>query len=101
MVLQRSPLFADVCVVGVASTSGRNPGEQVCAVVIPEAQMTDEEVEAEGARLTASLSGYKRPRLVDVWHPDACLPTTAKRSVRRAEVARQANERLHRRRLDP
>ncbi len=97
--LQHSDLFADVCVVGVAtdSASGQT-GEQVCAVVVPRAPMTEEEVQAEVARLTRGLSGYKRPRLVDVW--DAPLPMTAKRSVRRMEVARRAGERRRRRRLD-
>jgi long-chain acyl-CoA synthetase len=101
-VLQWSPLFADVCVVGVVSTRpGRGASEQVCAVVVPRAPMNGEEVEAEIVRLSAGLSGYKRPRLVDVWHPNASLPTTAKRSVRRVEVARQATERLRRQRLEP
>ncbi len=92
LVLQRSRHFADVCVVGLP-IGGRSPAaEQVGAVVVPHHPMPEEEVQAEVARLTAGLSGYKRPRLVDVW--DHALPLTAKRSVRRAEVARQAAERL-------
>ena len=101
-VLQRSACFADVCVVGVASGSGRSAGaEQVCAVVVPRQPMSDPEVEAEIAALSAGLSGYKRPRLVDVWDVGSSLPTTAKRSVRRSEVARHATARLHQRRLTP
>jgi long-subunit acyl-CoA synthetase (AMP-forming) len=101
-VLQDSACFADVCVVGVASIDGRSPGsEQVCAVVVPARPMTEDEARAEVTRLSAGLSGYKRPRVVDVWDTDASLPRTAKRSVRRTEVARQASARLSRRRLGP
>jgi len=101
-VLQGSERFADVCVVGVAATSGGSAGpEQVCAVVIPRQPMSGPEVEVEVARLSGRLSGYKRPRLVDVWDVDTVLPTTAKRSVRRAEVARLAADRLRRRRTTP
>jgi long-chain acyl-CoA synthetase len=98
-VLQHSGLFADVCVVGVVAADGRSPSaERVCAVVVPAQTMTDDEVQVEVARLSAGLSGYKRPRLVDVWDTDASLPRTAKRSVRRSEVARQATVHLRRRR---
>ncbi len=97
--LQGSACFAEICVVGVASVDERSPGgEQVCAVVVPARPMTDDEAQAEVARMAAGLSGYKRPRLVDVWAPDTSLPRTAKRSVRRAEVAGRAVVHLRRRR---
>lgn len=91
--LQSGPSFAEVCVVGVTLASGREAGaEQVCAVVVPTQPMTGEEARAEVDRLAAGLSGYKRPRLVDVW--DEPLPVTVKRSVRRADVARLAGQHL-------
>lgn len=100
--LRAGTRFAEVCVVGVAPAGGRSAGgEQVCAVVVPACPLSDEEAYAEVARLSAGLSGYKRPRLVDLLGVDASLPTTAKRSVRRPEVARQAAARLHGRLLVP
>ena len=89
-------LFADVCVVGTR-LDGR--AEQVCAVVVPTAAMAAAHPDAAGrheaavvevARLTSSLSGYKRPTLVKVH--DGPFPRTLKGTPRHAEVAAMVEE---------
>ena len=87
--LARSELFAEVCVLGWRESSGRNggrAGEQVCAVVVGVDPITEEAAADEVRRLTTGISGFKRPTVVRVH--DGELPKTAKRSLRRAEVAR-------------
>ena len=89
--LARSELFAEVCVLGWRGTSASGngrAGEQVCAVVVPAAgvPMSEEAAVDEVRRLTAGLSGFKRPTVVRVHEGE--LPKTAKRSLRRAEVAK-------------
>ena len=85
--LAAGPRFAEVCVVGVTATRRGTRGEQVCAVVVPvDAGLDAQAAAAEVARLTSSLSGYKRPALVRVArHP---LPRTPKGAPRHADVAR-------------
>jgi len=82
--LVRGALFVEVAVVGLRGPSRH--GEQVCAVVVPARPITGEEAEEEVARLTAGLSGHKRPTLVRVHQGE--LPRTAKRSLRRADIVR-------------
>ena len=83
-VLSRGEQFAEVCVVG---WRGVNRREQVCAVVVPAAPpMSEEQAAEEVRRLSAPLSGFKRPTVVRVHHGE--LPKTVKRSLRRAEVVR-------------
>lgn len=85
--LAAGPCFAEVCVVGVTATRRGTPTEQVCAVVGPvDASLDHESAAAEVARLTSSLSGYKRPALVRVARRP--LPRTLKGAPRHAEVAR-------------
>ncbi|MDQ3305292.1 MAG: AMP-binding protein, partial [Actinomycetota bacterium] len=85
--LATSALFQESCVVGWrAPDAGRRSGEQVCAVVVPTAELTEAAATEEVRRLTAGLSPFKRPTVVRV-HPGP-LPQTAKRSVRRIEVVR-------------
>jgi long-chain acyl-CoA synthetase len=86
--LARSELFTEVCVVGLRD--GRRAGEQVCAVVVPAVPMSQEAAEEEVGRVTAGLSGFKRPTLVRL--VDRELPTTAKHSHRRAEIVRMLEE---------
>jgi long-chain acyl-CoA synthetase len=86
--LARGELFAEVCVLGWRGPGGHagRTGEQVCAVVVPAAPpMSEEAAIDEVRRLTTNLSGFKRPTVVRVH--DGELPKTAKRSLRRAEVA--------------
>jgi len=82
-VLSRGARFAEVCVVG---WPGAGSGECVIAVVVPAGPMTEEEATEEVRRLSAPLSGFKRPTVVRVH--EGGLPKTAKRSMRRAEVVR-------------
>ncbi len=99
--LGSSALFAEVCVVAVhAPTRHMSSSEQVGVVVVPaddigvrygdDAELR-EAMTAEVERRAVALSGYKRPTVVEVWTEE--LPKTAKRSVRRAEVARLVGER--------
>lgn len=97
--LARSERFAEVCVVGwhgpksaegTATVTRARAGEQVCAVVVPSQPMSVEEAEDEVRRLTAGLSGFKRPTVVRVH--DGELPKTPKRSPRRAEVVRALDQ---------
>ncbi|HEV8114867.1 MAG TPA: AMP-binding protein [Acidimicrobiales bacterium] len=82
--LARGPLFVEVAVVGLRGPARH--GEQVCAVVVPSRPIAAAAAEEEVARLTAGLSGYKRPTLVRVHQGE--LPRTAKRSLRRADIIR-------------
>ena len=84
--LARGTMFSEVCVVGWRGAGGGRTGEQVCAVVVPAAPMTDEAATEEVRRLTSGLAGYKRPTVVSVHGGE--LPKTAKRSLRRAEVVK-------------
>jgi long-subunit acyl-CoA synthetase (AMP-forming) len=97
--LARGDLFSDVCVVGWAGTGGDAGGERVCAVVVPSPAFSEahpdrgarEDAAAdEVRRLTAGLSGYKRPTVVRLFEDG--LPMTAKRTIRRAEVVRLLDE---------
>jgi len=97
-VLIPSDLFAEVCVVAVRASGHPAAPEQVCAVVVPTSDVAsrhnDDDLHAalaeEVRRRTTVLSGHKRPTVVEVWK--SALPTTAKTSVRRAEVARLAGK---------
>ncbi len=96
--LSTSELFAEVCVVGWGrpgvdgnGSRGAALGEQVCAVVVPAREamsraLTQQEAEEEVRRLSAPLSGFKRPTLVRLH--DGPLPRTVKRTLRRSEVLR-------------
>ncbi|MGI8806751.1 MAG: AMP-binding protein, partial [Acidimicrobiales bacterium] len=91
-ILSQGELFDEVCVVGWRGASG---GELVCAVVVPALPpMSDEQAADEVRRLSAPLSGFKRPTIVRVHQGE--LPKTAKRSLRRAEVVRLLEERAGR-----
>lgn len=87
-VLARGRRFAEVCVVGWRAGAGA--GEQVCAVVVPDGPMTEEEAAEEVHRLSAPLSGYKRPTIVRIHDGE---PKTVKRSLRRAQVVRWLEQR--------
>jgi len=82
--LARGSMFVEVAVVGLRGPARH--GEQVCAVVVPARPISVAAAEEEVARLTAGLSGYKRPTLVRVHHGE--LPRTAKRSLRRTDIVR-------------
>ncbi len=91
--LSESRWFAEACVVAVrAGATGR---EEVCAVVVPHAEVRArglspealaDEMRTEVARCTSPLSGYKRPTRIEVC--EGPLPRTLKGTVRHDEVAR-------------
>lgn len=87
--LHASPLFAEVCVVGVPSRRDpRSGSEEVCAVVVPTSPVSQDDASAEVARVCAALSGYKRPTVVAVCTAE--LPKSAKRAIVRRAVAQLA-----------
>ena len=92
-VLEKSPLFAEVCVLGVTRSFGAKDGtEEVAAVVVPKddviAKNSDEEldklVREEVKKLSLQLTQYKRPSNITI-HREP-LPKTTTRKVKRKEV---------------
>ena len=92
-VLEQSPYFAEVCVLGVTRTFGAKDGtEDVAAVVVPREDVmakydwetVEKLVREEVKRLSLQLTSYKRPINVTV-HKDP-LPKTTTRKVKRKEV---------------
>ncbi|MBR2431274.1 AMP-binding protein [bacterium] len=92
-VLEKSPYFAEVCVLGVTRTFGAKDGtEDVAAVVVPKddiiAKYDWETVEKlirdEVKKLSLQLTSYKRPINVTVMKDP--LPRTTTRKVKRKEV---------------
>lgn len=92
-VLEKSPYFAEVCVLGVSRTFGAKDGiEDIAAVVVPSEEIIskydDETVDKlckdEVKRLSERLTPYKRPiNIVVSRNP---LPRTTTRKVKRKEV---------------
>ena len=92
-VLEKSPYFAEVCVLGVSRTFGAKDGtEDIAAVVVPSedviSKYDDETVDTlckdEVKRLSERLTPYKRPiNIVVSRNP---LPRTTTRKVKRKEV---------------
>jgi long-chain acyl-CoA synthetase len=96
-VLAQSPTFKEVCVLGAPSRSPLSRGfDEVCAVVVPTAEMSRDvardgeamqtAMEAEVARLAARLAQFKRPTRVVVRRES--LPTTAIRKLKRPVLRR-------------
>ena len=92
-VLEKSPYFAEVCVLGVKKSFGAKDGtEEVAAVVVPKddilAKYDDETIEKlvrdEVKKLSLQLTQYKRPSNITV-HKEP-LPKTTTRKVKRKEV---------------
>ena len=92
-VLEKSPLFAEVCVFGLSRTFGSKDGtEAIAAVVVPKKEIIDkyseEELEkvvrAEVKQLSTHLTSYKRP--VNITVSKEPLPRTATNKVKRKEV---------------
>ena len=92
-VLEKSPYFAEVCVLGVSRNFGAKDGtEDIAAVVVPSedviSKYDDETVDKlckdEVKRLSERLTPYKRPiNIVVSRNP---LPRTTTRKVKRKEV---------------
>ena len=92
-VLEKSPYFAEVCVLGVKRSFGAKDGtEEVAAVVVPKDDViakNDEEsleklVREEVKKLSLQLTQYKRPSNITI-HKEP-LPKTTTRKVKRKEV---------------
>ncbi len=92
-VLEKSPLFAEVCVLGLSRTFGSKDGtEEIAAVIVPRNEIidkyNDDELEkvvrAEVKQLSTHLTAYKRP--VNIIITKEPLPRTATNKVKRKEV---------------
>lgn len=92
-VIEKSPYFAEVCVIGVSRTFGSKDGtEDIAAVVVPSEELTskydDSTIEKlcrdEVKRLSQRLTPYKRP--INIVVSRTPLPRTATRKVKRKEV---------------
>ncbi len=97
-VLEKSPLFAEVCVLGISRTFGVKDGtEEIAAVIVPKKEMiekySDEELDkvirAEVKQLSTHLTAYKRP--VNIVVTKEPLPRTSTRKVKRKEVKQLVN----------
>ena len=92
-VLEKSPLFSEVCVFGLSRTFGSKDGtEEIATVIVPKSEIidkySDEELEkvvrAEVKQLSTHLTAYKRP--VNIIISKSPLPRTATNKVKRKEV---------------
>ena len=92
-VLEKSPLFAEVCVLGVTRSFGAKDGtEEVAAVVVPREdfmakhdwETVEQMVKEEVKKLSLQLTLYKRPSNITV-HKEP-LPKTTTRKIKRKEV---------------
>lgn len=92
-VLEKSPYFAEVCVLGVKRTFGAKDGtEEVAVVVVPnddivakyDWETVEKLIREEVKKLSLHLTAYKRP--VNVTITKDPLPKTTTRKVKRKEV---------------
>ena len=92
-VLEKSSLFAEVCVLGMKRTFGAKDGtEEVVAVVVPrddfaskyDSETVEKMVREEVKKLSLQLTSYKRP--VNIIVHNEPLPRTTTRKVKRKDV---------------
>jgi long-chain acyl-CoA synthetase len=92
-VLEKSPYFAEVCVIGVERSGGAKDGtEDIAAIIVarPElyehydADALDKLVRSEVKTLSQRLTSYKRP--INIIVSKDPLPRTSTRKVKRKEV---------------
>ena len=92
-VLEKSPYFAEVCVLGISRTFGAKDGtEEIAAVIVPSEELTTKYddatletlIRSEVKTLSSRLTAYKRP--VNIIISKKPLPRTATRKVKRKEV---------------
>jgi len=97
-VLEKSSLFAEVCVFGLSRTFGSKDGtEEIAVVVVPNKEIIDKYsgdelekvVRAEVKQLSTHLTPYKRP--VNIIVSKEPLPRTATNKVKRKEVKQLAS----------
>lgn len=92
-VLEKSPYFAEVCIIGVSRTFGSKDGtEDIAAVIVPQEDLikkydwdtVEKLVRDEVKNLSQQLTPYKRPINIVVTREP--LPKTTTRKIKRKEV---------------
>lgn len=94
-VLEKSPMFQELCVFGAKRESGQKEGsEDVCVKIVPtegaliayqDEKMLNEAIRQEVKKLSSHLSSFKRPTNIIVSKEP--LPRTATNKVKRKEIA--------------
>lgn len=98
-ILEQSPMFQEVCVVGTKRSGGQKDGtEDVTAVIVPKAEISEAHkddaeltkiIRAEVKELSNKLSLFKRPTNIIVNRE--LLPRTATSKIKRKEVKQLAD----------
>ena len=92
-ILEKSPYFSEVCVLGIKKTFGVKDGaEEITAIIVPRQNLYEELdqdaveklVKAEVKKLSLYLTAYKRP--VNIVISKEPLPRTATNKVKRNKV---------------
>ncbi len=92
-VLEQSPYFAEVCVLGVERSGGSKDGtEDIAVVIVPketvseqyDSETLDKLIRSEVKTLSQRLTSYKRP--INIIIKSEPLPRTSTRKVKRKEV---------------
>lgn len=99
-VLQQSPMFQEVCVVGTKRIGGQKDGtEDISAVIVPKKEISEEfpddaellkKIRAEVKELSQRLSQFKRPTNIILSRD--LLPRTATSKIKRKEVKKLAEK---------
>lgn len=97
-VLEQSPMFQEVCVVGTKRSGGQKDGtEDVAVIVVPKKEISDEiqddaellkKIRAEVKELSQKLSQFKRP--TNIVLSRELLPRTATSKIKRKEAKKLA-----------
>lgn len=97
-VLEKSPYFSEVCVLGTSRTFGVKDGtEEITAVIVPDCDIcekyewdtVDKLIKNEVKKLSLRLTAYKRP--INIIVRKDPLPRTTTRKVKRKEVKEFVN----------
>lgn len=97
-VLEKSPYFSEVCVLGVSKTFGVKDGaEEITAVIVPSQDIyekydwhtVEKLIKNEVKKLSLQLTAYKRP--INIIVRKEPLPRTTTRKVKRKEVKEFVN----------
>lgn len=97
-VLEKSPYFSEVCVLGTSRTFGVKDGtEEITAVIVPDSDIcekyewhtVDKLIKNEVKKLSLRLTAYKRP--INIIVRKDPLPRTTTRKVKRKEVKEFVN----------
>lgn len=97
-VLEKSPYFSEVCVLGISRTFGVKDGtEEITAVIVPSSDICekyewntiDKLIKNEVKKLSLRLTAYKRP--INIIVRKDPLPRTATRKVKRNDIKELIN----------